>query len=66
MSRWTREDLGEMADHEEGFCLACGDGPQEILETRCYLGLCQACWERRVLPAEVALLVLDRVMGEEE
>jgi hypothetical protein len=44
---------------DEGFCLACGHGPQPFVERRWFLGLCEECDRPEVMAARDILRVQE-------
>jgi hypothetical protein len=58
---YSRREITDAAQQEEGFCLECGER-QDFLEKRLLLGLCCRCGEQAVIEAAL----VERVFQLEE
>lgn len=65
MRQFTRQQLSEAAEADEGFCLRCGEQQDPAIDQPGSLGLCQECGALAVIPAATVLQVSNLIIEED-
>lgn len=65
MRQFTRQQLSEAADLEEGFCIRCGEQQSPAIDQIGQLGLCENCGAQAVIPAATVLQVAGLIAEED-